>query len=214
MMQDMINYLVSNLDQFLLALWQHIHISLLAFGIASILAVLGGYACVRIKRMEQFLVPLIQFLRIVPSLAILLLLLPFLGTGEKPALVALVLLGIPAILMNTITGFQSVDPFLKECGIALGMDQNNLLRKVEIPQALPYILAGMKTSMLEIIASATIAAKIGAGGLGGLIFTGIGVNRSDLLLLGGGSVALLAIFMGFILNGIDRAVLRYKYCKK
>lgn len=214
MIEDMLTYLEKSGDQFLIGLWQHIQLSLIAFVVATVIGVVLGYFCARNERIKQFTLPLFQGLRIIPSLAVLLLLLPVLGTGEKPALCALILLAIPAILMNTVTGFQSIDPLIKESGIALGMDEKQLLYKVEVPSALPLILAGMKTAMLEIIASATIAAKIGAGGLGGLIFTGIGLNRSDLLLIGGGSVALLAIIMRMILNGSERWLLRYKYIHK
>lgn len=214
MMEDMMAYLEKSGDQFLLSLWQHIQLSLIAFVIASIIGLMLGYRCARNEKVKAWILPLFQGLRIVPSLAVLLLLLPILGTGETPALCALVLLAIPAIMMNTITGFQGIDPIIKESGIALGMDKKQLLYKVELPGALPLMLAGMKTALLEIIASATIAAKIGAGGLGGLIFTGIGLNRSDLLILGGGSVAILAIVMRFVLTMIERVILRYKYIQK
>lgn len=100
---------------------------------------------------------------------------PFIGTGLLPALIALIVLALPPLLINTILGFNEVSPLYKEVGAALGMDDQQLLRQIEIPLAMPYILNGLKLALIEIIASATLATYIGAGGLGTLIFTGLGL---------------------------------------
>jgi osmoprotectant transport system permease protein len=146
-------------------------------------------------------------LRIIPSLAILFLLIPIIGTGTKPALIALVILGIPSILLHTILGFKEVPERVAETGIAIGMTQRQLLRKVRIPLALPYILNGIKIALIEIIASATLAAKIGAGGLGSLIFTGLGLNRTDLLVIGGLSVAVLSLLSSLFIERIEKMMI-------
>lgn len=110
-----------------------------------------------------------------------------------PALIALIFLGIPPILINTNIGFQEVDPILLETGRAMGMRSAQLFRKIHFPLALPFILNGMKLALVEIIASATLATYIGAGGLGTIIFTGLGLLRLDLLLIGAASVSLLSL---------------------
>jgi osmoprotectant transport system permease protein len=98
-----------------------------------------------------------------------------------------------------------------ETAEGMGMTQPQIWGKVRIPLALPLILAGIKIAMIEIIASATIAAKIGAGGLGGIIFTGLGLNRVDLLLIGGVTVAALSLLAGLLMDLLDRVLLKYKY---
>lgn len=210
-MQD---YFSKNMDSFLTSLQEHITISLLALLFAILIGFGIAYLCLCYKRSEAIMLMLFQTLRLIPSLAILILLIPLVGTGIKPALCALTLLAIPPILMNTLAGFESVPDVMIETASALGMEERQIFWRVKLPLALPLLLAGIKTSLIEVVASATIAAKIGAGGLGGLIFTGIGLDRTDLLLIGGGSVALLSILFSVLLNGLDRLVLRYKFIRK
>ena len=209
-----IDYFTSNMDTYLVSVKEHIGISLLALIVAIAIGVPCGYACVKHKKYEKLIVSIFQVLRIVPSLAVLILLIPIMGTGIKPAMVALILLAVPPILMNTVAGLEEVQQFMLETACALGMTEMQVLLKVKFPLAMPMILTGIKTAMIEIIASATLAAKIGAGGLGGIIFTGLGLNRIDLLLVGGISVAVLSIIAGLLLDFIDRLLLKYKYIRK
>jgi osmoprotectant transport system permease protein len=207
-------YFTSNMDAYLVSVKEHVGISLLALVVAIIIAVPCGYVCVKHKKYEKLIVSIFQVLRIVPSLAILILLIPIMGTGIKPALAALVILAISPILMNTVSGLEEVPRFMLETANAIGMTERQVLLKVKFPLAMPMILIGIKTAMIEIIASATLAAKIGAGGLGGIIFTGLGLNRIDLLLVGGISVAVLSIVAGLLLDLIDKLLLKYKYVRK
>lgn len=130
--------------------------------------------------------------------------------GRLPALIALVILGIPPILLNTIVGFASVSENLLETALGLGMTRSQLLMKVQFPLALPHILNGIKLALVEIIASATLATYIGAGGLGTLIFTGLGLYRYDLLLIGGGSVAILSFLSMIIFDLSIKGVEHYE----
>ena len=132
-------------------------------------------------------------LRIVPSLALLFFLIPIMGTGLAPALIALVVLALPPLLINTILGFSEVSKEMEGVGLALGMTNWQLLKEVQLPQALPYLLNGIKLALIEIISSATLATYIGAGGLGTLIFTGLALYRMDLVFIGGLSVAFLSL---------------------
>ena len=178
----------------------------IAQGAACVLALLTafvigiplGYLCVCRKKWERWITGAFQVLRIIPSVAILILLIPVMGTGVRPAMTALVLLAVPPILMNTAAGFSEVPAFMLETAEGLGMTERQMFWKVKVPLAMPMILTGMRTAAIEIIASATIAAKIGAGGLGGIILTGLGLNRTDLLLIGGISVALLSLAAGMV----------------
>lgn len=140
-------------------------------------------------------------------MALLFLLIPFIGTGMLPAIIALVVLALPPLLINTILGFNEVSPLYKEVGTALGMDPRQLRRQIEIPLALPYILNGTKLALVEIIASATLATYIGAGGLGTLIFTGLGLYDMSYVVIGGVSVALLSLLS---MAGFDLLIRRVR----
>lgn len=203
-------YFQYNFDTFLSAVWTHFTISMYALIFAMILAIPAGIMCVKYSPSKKIVVTIFGVLRIIPSLAILILLIPIMGTGIKPAMVALVLLAIPPILMNTVAGLEEVPEFMLETAVGCGMTPNQVWRKVRIPLALPLIMAGIKTAAVEIIASATLAAKIGAGGLGEIIFTGLGLNRLDFLLIGGVSVAILSLLVGLVFERMERYILKHK----
>lgn len=208
------DYFSNHMLTFLNSWRQHLEISLLALLGSTLIGITLGTLSTKYGRSEKWILSLFQTLRIVPSLAILLLLLPIMGTGIRPALVALIILGIPPILMNTISGLQSVSMSLLESAQGVGMSERQIRWKIQFPVAGPLILTGIKTAAIEIIASATLAAKIGAGGLGEIIFIGLGLNRTDLLLIGGISVAILAIGIGFILDLSERVLFRYKFLQR
>lgn len=203
---QIIDYFNNNMNAYLISITEHIGISLLTLMVAIIIGIPCGYACEKYKKYEKWIVGIFQVLRVVPSLAVLVLLIPIMGTGIKPAMTALVMLAVPPILMNTVLGLGEVPDFMLETAYGVGMTERQVLWKVKFPLAMPLILTGIKTAMIEIIASATLAAKIGAGGLGGIIFTGLGLNRIDLLLIGGISVAVLSITAGLLLDMIDRLI--------
>lgn len=213
MYSQMITYFQDNSDSYLSAIWEHISISVVALLLALFLGILTGFLSVRYKRSQKFIFSLFQVLRIIPSLAVLLLLIPIMGTGTRPAITALVILAVPPILMNTVAGLEEVPSFMLETAAGCGMTEGQIWRKIRFPLAMPMISTGIKTAFIEIIASATLAAKIGAGGLGEIIFTGLGLNRFDLLFIGGITVAILSVSAGLIIELFDRIVLRYKYIK-
>ncbi|KAI7259085.1 hypothetical protein KC345_g10399 [Hortaea werneckii] len=209
--EQITKYFKTDTGAYLLAVKEHIVISILALAVSALLGISLGYLCAERKRSEQWIVSLFQALRIVPSLAILFLLIPVMGTGFQPAITALILLAIPPVLVNTVAGLAEVPAFMLETAYAVGMTDWQVLWKVRLPLAAPLILTGIKTAAIEIVASATLAAKIGAGGLGSIIFTGLGLNRIDLLLIGGISVAVLSIAAGFMLDRADRWLFKYKF---
>lgn len=199
MISQIIHYFQTNSGQYWHYVGQHVGISLVALAISMVIALPLGYLGSRNRSVAAFCTAFAQALRIIPSLALLFLLIPFIGTGLVPALIALVILAMPPLLINTILGFNEVSPLYKEVGRSLGMDNQQLLKQVEIPLATPYILNGIKLALIEIIASATIATYIGAGGLGTLIFTGLGLYNMAYVTIGGVSVALLSLasMLGF-----------------
>lgn len=210
MLQQIAEYFQQNMSTYLSLVRQHIWISVLSLVVACAIGIPFGYLATKTTKGEKWITSFFQILRIVPSLAVLILLIPIMGTGVKPAMTALVLLAVPPILMNTVVGLRDVPDFMLETARGVGMTKSQVLWKVQFPLAMPMIFTGIKTAMVEIVASATLASKIGAGGLGDLIFTGLGLNRTDLLLIGGLSVAVLSLLSGFILERISAVTMKYR----
>lgn len=209
MVSQIIHYFQTDSGQYWLYVWQHIYLSGITLVIAMTIALPLGYIGSQIRAVAAFCTVFSQVLRIIPSLALLFLLIPFIGTGMTPALIALVVLALPPLLINTILGFNEVSPLYKEVGTALGINRQQLRRQIEIPLALPYILNGIKLALVEIIASATLATYIGAGGLGTLIFTGLGLYDMTYVIIGGVSVAILALLSMVGFDFLIRRARRY-----
>ncbi len=174
------------------ALRQHVALSAAAFVAAALVSLPLGVLAAR-SAAGRALVSIMTAVRVVPSLAVLAFMLPVLGLGFVPALVALFILACPPILINTDAGFRDLDPAVREAARGMGMRGWQLLTRVEAPLAAPVIIAGLRTAAVEVIASATLAAFIGAGGLGTFILDGLANNDARQLMLGAVSVAGLAL---------------------
>ena len=192
----------------LTALGQHLQLSLLTLLLAIFLAVpLAIYLSTR-KRASNWVLQVAGIFQTIPSMALLGLFIPIMGIGTLPALTALVIYAIFPILQNTITGLQGIDPSLEEAGIAFGMTKWERLKKFEISLAMPVIMSGIRTAAVMIIGTATLAALIGAGGLGSFILLGIDRNNASLILIGALSSAFLAIAFNLLLKWMEKAKLR------
>lgn len=211
MLQSIIGYISTHQTQLLTQIGAHIGISLLALVVAALIGIPCGYLASKSEKAEIAVSAPFEMLRVVPSLALLILLIPVMGTGLAPSIVALTVLAVPPILLNTVVGFRSVPGFMIESAMGIGMTEREILYRVRIPAAMPMMLAGVRTALVEVFASTTLAAKIGAGGLGELIFTGLGLNRTDLLILGGVLTAILSLAAGGIFDAVSRRIMRYKY---
>jgi len=152
-------------------------------------------------------------LQTVPSIALLAILIPWVGIGITPAIIALFLYALLPILRNTVTGLQSVDPLLKRVADGIGMKRNQKLTWIEFPLALPTILTGIRTAAVINVGTATLAAFIGAGGLGEYIVTGLALNNSTLILKGALPAAGLALVIELLFEGLERIVIP-KYLKR
>jgi len=142
--------------------------------------------------------------RVIPSLAVLTFMLPLFGVGFAPALAALALLAIPPIVINTDLGFRAVPAAAVDSARGLGMTGAQIFRRVEWPLAFPILFAGVRTAAIEVIASAVLAAFIGAGGLGEYITEGLQANEPRLLFLGAGTIAAIALAVEFGLGFAQR----------
>lgn len=181
---------------------------LLLTGVATLLACLIGIPLgllvARRPRLATLVLGVAGVLQTVPSLALLAFLLPLFGIGARPAIVALVIYGLLPIVRNTIAGLRGVAPRLLEVGRGLGMTPLQLLRRVELPLAAPVILAGVRTATVISVGTATLAAFIGAGGLGEPIVSGLSMNDYRLVLSGALPAALLALALDAALWGLER----------
>ncbi|MBE6468996.1 MAG: ABC transporter permease [Coriobacteriaceae bacterium] len=191
-------------------LLEHIKVSALALGAASLVVLPLGVVCSYHPVIERISVGISSILRIVPSLATLIFLVPILGTGTLPAVVALAVLAMPPILINTALAFREVPAHIVEAAIGMGMGPARVFLTIRAPLAFPAAFAGFRTAATEVVASAALASYIGAGGLGEIIFTGMGLMRTDLLWVGGISVAALSLAVSFLLSCIDRRMRRYE----
>ncbi len=143
-------------------------------------------------------------LQTIPSIALLAILIPFVGIGMLPAIITLFLYALLPILRNTVSGLQSVDPLLKNVAEGIGMSRFQKLKFVEFPLAMPMILSGIRIAAVINVGTATLAAFIGAGGLGEYIVTGLALNSSELILRGAIPAALLALVVEIIFNLLEK----------
>lgn len=186
------------------AIQAHAGLSGAALAIAVLVGVPLGLWCAHDKRAASAVVTFAGAARVVPSLAVLTLMLPILGLGFRPALVALTLLALPPILINTYVGFRDVDPSIIEAAKAMGMSGDAIVRRVETPLAFLVVMTGVRTAAVEVIASATLATFIGGGGLGDLINNGLQLDDSTMLLTGAVLVALMALLAEVVLGSVAR----------
>jgi osmoprotectant transport system permease protein len=200
----------------LLAEWtiQHLWLVFIAIIAAVILGVgLGIYITGKGKEhVADSVLYLAEIMMTIPSLALFGLLMLLLGSiglkaiGFLPAVIALILYGQLPILRNTYTAIKAVDPAMIEAGRGMGMTERQILLKIELPLAVPIIMAGVRNSVVLLIGIATIAAFIGAGGLGAPIFRGIRNARMDLILIGGIAVSILALLVDGLMALVERRI--------
>lgn len=190
------------------AILEHLQISLLALLLAILIAVPLAIAIKERPSARQFVLQMSAVVQTVPSLAILGLLIPLVGIGTVPAIIALVVYALFPILQNTLTGFMEIDPALEEAAEAFGMTRWEKLRKFQLALAMPVLMSGVRTAAVSIIGTATLAALIGSGGLGSFILLGIDRHDTSLILLGAIFSALLAIIFNYVIGWLEHQLLR------
>ena len=187
---------------------EHLWLTGLSVLLAAIVGITLGILLTRRKRLATPVIGFANVVQTVPSIALLGFMIPLIGIGAAPAIVALFLYDLLPIIRNTYAGISDVDGAITEAGAGLGMTDRQLLARVELPLALPVIFAGVRTATVINVGVATLAAFIGAGGLGEFIFTGIALNNTDLILLGAIPSALLAILLDLGLGFVEKRVRR------
>jgi osmoprotectant transport system permease protein len=194
----------SNWEDILGALGEHIYLSLIALVIGCCISIPIGIYITRHEGLAKIVLMIVSVIQTIPSLALLGFLIPILGIGMVPAVVALTLYALLPIMRNTYTGIKSVDSALLESATGMGMTKRQILWMVELPLARNVIMAGVRTATVLTIGVATLATFIGAGGLGDIIMRGISMIDGPTILAGAIPAALLAILFDYGLHGLDR----------
>lgn len=199
----LMTYMINNLDRIFLRSLEHLTIATSALLLSLLVAIPLGIILTRQEKLAPMVLGLANIIMTIPSLALLAFMLPFLGIGNKPAIAALSLYALMPIMRNTYTGITKVPSSLIEAGRGMGMTDFQLLYSVELPMALSVILAGVRTTFVILIGWATMAAFIGGGGLGQLIWSGLTNLNYNLILSGAIPAALLALLADFILGHME-----------
>lgn len=206
MWASFINILQERWRDIILATGQHLQLTIISLALANLIAIPLGILLTRYRRLAEPVIGFAGIFQTIPSLALLGLMIPLLGIGRVPAIVALTIYGLLPILRNTYTGILGVNPAVKEAGVGMGMTSRQVLLMVELPMALSVIMAGIRTSTVMMIGVTTLAALIGAGGLGDLIFRGISMVNPELIMAGAIPAAILAIILDLGLKRMEVAV--------
>lgn len=199
-MNELINTIATHQGQIWQSLGEHLLLSMEALLISCLIAIPLGMLLAHSKRAGEVVFQITSIIQTIPSLALLGLLIPFVGIGTTPALIALTAYGIMPIYQNTYSALRNIDPNLEEAADAFGLSHWKKLSRLEFPMALPMILSGVSISLVMIIGTATLAAMIGAGGLGTYIMIGIQQNNNTYLLIGAGLSAILTLAMSGLLK--------------
>jgi len=207
--QGFFEFALQNSDEVWRLTKQHIHLIVTAGSITVCLGVPIGVLVTRgfMRRYKEITLNFLGICQTVPSLAIIAIAMGFMGIGVKTAVFGLVVYSVLPIIRNTAAGLTEVSPALLDAGRGMGMTPWQILIKVEIPNALYIILAGIRTSIVVMVGTAAVAFLIGGGGLGDLIFTGIDLVDTGIMLAGAVPTALLAIVFNWLLGMVERLVI-------
>lgn len=206
---NLLDYLLRNRSEVLARSVEHIGLVGASMGIALLIGLPLGIALVRRERTQRWVLGAANIVQTIPSLALFGFLIPVPwigGVGASTAIVALALYALLPILRNTCTGIAGVDPALIEAARGMGMTERQLLWQVQLPLAAPVLLAGVRVATVISIGVATIAAAIGAGGLGVFIFRGVAMVNNQVILAGAIPAALLAVVADLSLGAFQRSL--------
>ncbi|MDQ0337403.1 osmoprotectant transport system permease protein [Caldalkalibacillus uzonensis] len=208
---DIISFVIANWEELIQLTWQHIKLVGLAVGVAVLTGVPFGIYITQRERLAQLVLSVAGMIMTIPSIALFGIMIPILsiinrGIGFWPAFIALVLYSQLPIIRNTYVAIKNVDPNIRDAAIGMGMTTRERLFKVEIPIALPVIMAGVRVAVVLTIGIGAIAAYIGAGGLGVYIARGISMSYQTMIQVGAIAVSLLAILFDLVLGYVQKSL--------
>lgn len=199
----MIDFLILNWQDILTKIGEHLFIALLSLGLGILVAVPLGILVSKNKKLSNFVIGLASILQTIPSLALLAMFVPLLGIGTVPAVAALFIYSLLPIVRNTVLGMESVNKSTIDAAKGMGLTYNQLVSKVQFPLAFPVVMAGIRLSGVYVFAWATLAAYIGAGGLGNYIFNGLNNFNFPMILWGTIPVTLLALIYDYVMGRLE-----------
>jgi len=206
--QTLWEFMSAESDKLITQTFQHVGLTFISLLLAIAVGLPLGIFIARHKKYSGAVLGVAGILQTIPSIALLGFMIPALGIGPKPAIVALLLYALLPIIRNTYTGISGVDRYVIEAATALGMNKKQILFNVELPLSMPFILAGIRTATVINVGVATLASYIAAGGLGEFIFGGISLNNTNMILAGAIPAALLAIILDMLLAVVQRLKFR------
>lgn len=205
-MIDFISFVIDRREEIFLLLIEHIQLTAVSVSIAILIGVPVGILISRYKQIHKPVMGAVNIMQAIPSMAVLGFLIPFLGIGRVPAIFMVVLYSLMPIIKNTATGILNINKETLETAKAIGMTKLQILGRVQFPIALPVIMAGIRISAVTSVGLMTLASFIGAGGLGYLIYSGVQMVNSYMILAGALPACMLALFMDFFFSKIEKAV--------
>lgn len=210
-METFINFILDNRSELLEQVAEHLWLTLVSVTLATVTGIALG---ILITRKKQFTRPVLWFangVQTIPSIALLGVLLPLVGIGPVPAIIALFLYGLLPVIRNTYAGIAGVDPAVKEAAIGMGLSGRQQLLDVELPLATPVIFAGIRTAFVINVGVATLCALIAAGGLGEFIFRGLSTNNPHMILAGALPAAAIALLFDALLGYFEKHIRRLRW---
>lgn len=199
----MMDFLQQHGTELMIKTVEQLEVSAIALLLGIVVAVPLGIALTRTKRLAQVVIAIASLLQTVPSLALFALMIPLFGIGKFPAIIALFIYSLLPILRNTYLGMENVSPDLRDVAKGMGMTNLQSILQVEIPTALPTIMAGIRLSAVYVIAWATLASYIGAGGLGDFIFSGLNLYDPKMIIAGTIPITIMALLADYLLGKLE-----------
>jgi len=205
-MDAMLAYIASHSAEIIQRTGQHVSLSFIAVGMACLAGIPTGFFIANHKRAASIVMTTANIIQTIPSLALFAFAMPLFGIGTRPAIFALFLYALLPIIKNTMLGIHNVNPSTIRAAKGMGMTPAQIMFHVEIPLAVPTIMAGVRIATVTGIGIATIATLIGAGGLGSIIYQGLGMGNQPMILSGAVFSAFLALIADFLLGRLELAL--------
>ena len=203
---EFIDYVVQNHEQIISLFLEHIELTFIAVGLSILIGVPIGILISYVRKLDKPILGLSSVIQAVPSMALLGFMIPFVGIGTIPAIIVVILYSLLPIIKNTYTGINGISESMIESAKGIGLTKSQILFKIQIPQTLPVIMAGIRISAVSAVGLMTMSAFIGGGGLGYLIFSGIRTVNNYQILAGAIPACILALFVDYFFSLIEKLV--------
>ncbi len=205
-MNTLFNTFLERREELLKLFIEHMEMTSMAVLVSLVVGVIIGIAITKNKTAASIVIGIANLMQSIPSIGLLAFMVPFVGIGQKPAIIMIVIYALLPIIKNTYTGITGIDPKLLEAARGIGLSKWQRLLQVQLPMALPFIMAGIRISAVTAVGTVTIAAFAGAGGLGWMINLGLNANDPNLVLLGAIPACLLALLVDLLLGKVEKAI--------